>query len=243
MIVKEYDIGWGPQWPMKQLEKKIVKNFLSQYYINDSCSVIVNSVWYTENYHEQVMIELQQLRPTHVFVVAMLDPPIIDLDWFSNLGGSPPTRLLDNDSVGQALAPNPGPEQYGISNDVASLGPIDRWQKHLVNIVTETVWDIEQHNFVSEKTFKPILGLRPFLLYAANGGIKCLHSRGIEPYVTDFADIIDADLSIPYNIPVFVRELCRQPPSYWSMKLSKLRPKLLHNLEQFNYYVRQQCKF
>jgi hypothetical protein len=273
-------------------------------------------VWYNGDYHQQVMAELRELKPTHVYVVAMLDPPIIDLNWFKELGcevvgvgyypdsmffdyfaefsdrflevadreilldgstidtaymclnrkphphrmrlyqglesldllhkgfvsmgGQPPKRLLDNDSEGQNLAPNPGSQQYGINNDVASLGNQDRWQRHFVNIVTETVWNIESSNFFSEKTFKPVLGMRPFLLYALNGAVKCLQARGIEPYVADFADITDLDLHQPEHIPMFVKQLCDQPVSYWRMKYFDLRDKILHNHNQFLKHVAQQ---
>lgn len=316
MILKEYDIGWGTNWPMKQLEKQIVKTKLSKYYTDESRTVIINSVWYTGDYHQRVMAELRDLKPSHIFVVAMLDPPIVQLDWFDELdcevhgigyypgsgyidyfpvfmehfyqpmeqsllltasmidtpymclnrkphqhrmrlyqgleaaglldcgivsmGGTPPLRLLDQDSQGQDLAPNGGTEQYGIANDIVSLGNINNWQRHLVNIITETIWDIEPSNFVSEKTFKPILGLRPFLIYAPNGGVECLRSRGFEPYVDDFKDITDANIREPYNIPVFLTELCKQPTNYLQMKFLQLQEKLLYNQNRFNIYVREQ---
>lgn len=316
MILKEYDIGWGTNWPMKQLEKQIVKTKLSKYYTDESRTVVINSVWYTGDYHQRVMAELRDLKPSHIFVVAMLDPPIVQLDWFDELdcevhgigyypgsgyidyfpvfmehfyqpveqsllltasmidtpymclnrkphqhrmrlyqgleaaglldcgivsmGGTPPLRLLDQDSQGQDLAPNGGTEQYGIANDIVSLGNINNWQRHLVNIITETIWDIEPSNFVSEKTFKPILGLRPFLIYAPNGGVECLRSRGFEPYVDDFKDITDANIREPYNIPVFLTELCKQPTNYLQMKFLQLQEKLLYNQNRFNIYVREQ---
>lgn len=316
MILKEYDIGWGANWSTKKLEQYIVKRVLHDRYHDQSRSVIINSVWYNTDYHQKVIAELREIVPTHIFVVALLDPPIIDLDWFDELdctvtgigyypesnfvdyfalftdqfhinvdhtlllddskintafmclnrkphqhrlrlyqgleelalldcgfvsmGGSPPRRVLENDCSGQNIAPNPGAEQYGIENDVASLGNIDRWQQHFVNIVTETTWDIELCNFVSEKTFKPVVGLRPFLLYAPNGGIKCLHSRGLESYVTDFADITDTDLTQPHNIPVFAAELSKQSRSYWQMKFQLLQSKILHNYNQFKKHVIKQ---
>lgn len=316
MILKEYDIGWGTNWPMKQLEQQVVRTKLSKYYTDESRTVIINSVWYTSDYHQQVMAELREIQPTHIFVVAMLDPPIVQLNWFDELncevlgigyysgpgyidyfplfmqhfyqpvdqsllltasmidtpymclnrkphqhrmrlyqgleaaglldcgivsmGGTPPLRLLDEDGPGQELAPNGGTAQYGIANDIASLGNIDNWQRHFVNIVTETIWDIEPSNFVSEKTFKPILGLRPFLIYAPNGGVECLRSRGFEPYVDDFKDITDANIREPYNIPVFLTELCKQPTNYLQMKFLQLQEKLLHNQNRFNIYVREQ---
>ena len=317
MILKEYDIGWGLNWPMKQLEQQILKNFLAKYSTDSSRSVVINSVWYTGDYHQQVMAELRDLRPTHIFVVALLDPPIVQPEWFAELdcevqgigyypgpgyidycalfvdhfyqpvdqsillsadnmntaymclnrkphrhrmqlytqleqlnllnsglvsmGGDPvPLRTLPNDVVGQDIAPNGGTEQFGITNDIVTLGNIDHWQRCFLNIVTETVWDIEPSNFLSEKTFKPILGLRPFLIYAPNGGTSCLASRGFESYVNDFKDISDLDLTQPWAISNFLNILCGQEQSYWVMKFAELKQKLLFNQHQFKRYVGQQ---
>jgi hypothetical protein len=317
MIIKNFDIGWGTNWPMKQLEQQIVNNLLVQYATDNSQTVIINSVWYTGDYHQQVLQELRELKPTHIFVIAMLDPPIIELKWFDefdcevqgigyypgpgyvdycalfvdhfyrpvdqelllstdkidqaymclnrkphqhrmrlyhgledaglldlgivSMGGNPvPIRSLEEDCEGQEIAPNGGKEQFGITNDIVSLGNINNWQRHFVNVVTETIWDIEPSDFLSEKTFKPILGLRPFLIYAPNGGVACLHSRGLESYVNDFQDMCDINLCEPYNIPVFLTELCKQGPDYWKMKLVDLKEKLLYNQQQFKEHVRKQ---
>lgn len=318
MIVKNFDIGWGNQFPMKRLEQKIVKQFLSKYYQDNSRSVIINSVWYTGDYHQQVLEELREINPTHIFVVALLDPPIIKLEWYSDfdcevvgvgyypgdgyidyfalfmdhfydrisqdilldvekidtpymclnrkphphrmrlyqglnelelldrgfvsMGGDPPLRLLSNDCQGQDFAPNGGAEQYGIGNDIASLGNIDYWQRHFINIVTETAWDVSSVNFLSEKTFKPVVGLRPFLIYAPNGGAECLISRGFEHYINDFGDICDIDLTQPYNVSNFLKVLCEQKSTYWKMKFVQLKEKLLFNQDRFNTYVREQSQ-
>lgn len=313
MIVKNYDIGWGVCWPMKQLEQEILENTLSRFRTDNSRTVVINSVWYTQDYHQTVMQELQKLKPNRVVVVSMLDPPIAQLNWFDvldceviglgyypgsnidyfaefmnrfyqppeydlldsklidtaymclnrkphphrlrlyqglenanildagfvSMGGNPPKRLLADDVAGQDFAPNGGREQYGINNDIASLGNINRWQRHFVNIVTETVWDIESCNFLSEKTFKPILGLRPFLIYAPNGGVDCLCRRGFETYINDFRDIVDIDLREPYNVVEFLRVLVAQPSSYWTMKFDQLKEKMLFNREHFNQYVQK----
>ena len=312
MIVKNYDIGWGPEWSMKHLEQELLDKFISKFRNDTSRTVVINSVWYHGDYHQQVVEELRTLQPTHIVVVAMLDPPTIKLEWFNEfncevigigyypnstvdyfaefmnrffqppdcnllnantidtaymclnrkphqhrvrlyqglkdanildrgfitMGGDPPIRVFEDDVAGQyELAPNGGNEQYGIENDIASLGNTLRWQRHFVNIVTETIWDIESCNFLSEKTFKPILGLRPFLIYAPNGGVECLKRRGFEPYVNDFNDIVDIDLTQPYNIVEFLRVLSNQPCTYWQMKFNQLQEKLLFNREQFNKHV------
>ena len=87
---------------------------------------------------------------------------------------------------------------------------------------------------LSEKTFKPILGHRPFLIYAPNGGIECLYRRGFEPYVNDFSDIVDIDLKEPYNVVEFLKILCQQPKSYYQMKFAQLQEKLHFNRAQFD---------
>lgn len=318
MIIKEYDIGWGSEWPLKQLEKQVVSNMLSTYTVDNSRSVVINSVWYNGDYHQQVIEELKAINPTHVFVVAMLDPPIVKLNWFAelncevlgigyypgpgfvdffalvmdkfftgpdnntllneslvdtafmclnrkphphrvrlynglsnanlldqgfvSLGGTPPVRVLENDCNGQTLAPNGGTEQYGIANDIVTLGNMQRWQQHLVNIVTETSWDIAETDFFSEKTYKPILGLRPFLIYTPGGGVSSLIKKGFEPYVHNFNDIVDIDLTEPYNVVTFLAELSKQPASYLQMKFLQLKEKLLFNQNRFNTYVREQSQ-
>lgn len=315
MVIKEYDVGWGLEWSLKQLENEVVSSMLATYINDHSRSVVINSVWYTDAYHQQVISELKKLSPTHIFVVAMLDPPIVQLDWFAeldcevtgigyypgpgfvdffalvmdkfftgpcndvllnsslidtafmclnrkphphrvrlynglkdanlleqgfvSLGGAPPVRVLENDCNGQDLAPNSGSEQYGIANDIVTLGNSSRWQRHLVNVVTETSWDISKTDFFSEKTYKPILGLRPFLIYTPGGGVSSLSSKGFESYVNDFSDITNADLREPHNIPVLLAELCKQPPTYWKMKFIALKEKLLYNQQRFKEYVKQ----
>jgi hypothetical protein len=55
-----------------------------------------------------------------------------------------------------------------IPNDIYSLGRLDIWQRHFLNIVSETEFTPTSY-FLSEKTFKPIIGLRPFII---NGNPK-----------------------------------------------------------------------
>lgn len=68
----------------------------------------------------------------------------------------------------------------GIPNDILSLGNNDIWCKHFLNVVTETV--IHSDVFVSEKTFKPILGLRPFLVLGDNRLYDVLKDMGVDTF-------------------------------------------------------------
>ena len=84
---------------------------------------------------------------------------LVDLGIVS-MGGDqdyPVQRVLELEAWGTNIAPNAGTEQNGIANDIASLGPAQYWQRHFLNVVTETTWDIDQHCFVSEKIFTMFL--------------------------------------------------------------------------------------
>ena len=148
-----------------------------------------------------------------------------------------PLRLLNHDVEPCYLAPNPGKDQYGIVNDIMSLGPSDVWKKIFVNLVTETVFDVDDQWFVSEKIYKPILGMRPFLVYAPNGARSWLNHAGFENYMDDFYDISDVDLNYADNQVLFLQQLCDQPRAYFQQKYKDLLPKIQHNRNQFTRYI------
>jgi hypothetical protein len=150
--------------------------------------------------------------------------------------------LADSDchDMQNPMAPQATSNHYGIPNDIVSLGHWSNWQRHFVNIVTETFYDINRTGFVSEKIYKPIVGCRPFLVYDPDGGTRWLTQRGFEPYTQDFKDISDLDLSQPHNIPKFLVALCDQTPVYWQKKFIDLQEKILYNKACFVDYVDQQ---
>jgi len=137
-------------------------------------------------------------------------------------------RLLDDVSPTD-IAPNPGTEQYGIVNDIMSLGPMQNWDRCFLDVVTETVFDVDSAWFVSEKIYKPVVGNRPFLVYAANGASGWLRHIGIEPYIRDFQDISDLDLAEPVNLAPFLAILASQGSAYYAHKYLQLSEKIQHN--------------
>ena len=317
MIIQEFNNGWGPEWPLKQFEQSIVDLLLTNIKKDQSRTVVINSVWYTDEYHQQMLSWLRSNPVDRIVLVAMLDAAIPRPDWYSefnceivalgyypgdhsldfcavfvdeflhaptqetlvdsswidtaymclnrkphwhrqqlfnrlsswnllqhgivSMGGSgTAVRSLDLDREHDDLAPNASRDYYGIPNDIVSLGHVENWQRHFLNIVTETFYDINKTGFVSEKIYKPIVGCRPFLVYDPDGGTKWLRDRGFESYVTDFADISDLTLTVPDNIPRFLSVLCEQTPEYWQAKYLALQEKILYNKHHFTEYVQSQ---
>jgi len=318
MIIHKFDNGWGIELPLKKFEQNIVNSLLRHIEIDLSRTVVINSVWYTDEYHQQVLTWLRNNPVDRIVLVAMLDQAIPQPNWYSEfdceiltvgyypgnhavdfcaifvnhyLTAPDLTVLLDSTQIDVAymclnrkphwhrrrlynslksqdvikhgivsmggvngdalqlllvdtehdtLAPNPGREHYGPPNDIVSLGHIKNWQRHFVNIVTETQYDINRAGFVSEKIYKPIVGCRPFLVYDPDGGTQWLRDRGFESYVTDFQDITDLNLSIPDNLANFLAVLCKQTPKYWQAKYLALQEKILYNKHHFTDHVQGQ---
>ena len=328
MILQQFNNGWGSVWTLKKFEQSIVDNLLQHIESDTSRTVVINSVWYSTEYHQQVLTWLRSNPVDRIVLVAMLDQAIPEPSWYSEFDCeilavgyypgkhavdfcalfvehylNPPVQdiLLDatqidtaymclnrkphwhrlklykglqaldivkhgivsmggedgqtrqllevdlektnDDQVNHAnhiLAPNSESAHYGPPNDVVSLGHIKNWQRHLVNIVTETVYDINHSGFVSEKIYKPIVGCRPFLVYDPDGGTRWLQDRGFESYVRDFTDITDLDLTNPDNIAYFLEVLCEQTPEYWQAKYLALQEKILYNKHHFTDYVQDQ---
>ena len=124
--------------------------------------------------------------------------------------------------------------------DAMTLGDINNWNRHFLNVVTETVHDVDSINFWSEKIFKPIVGLRPFLVYSPGGAIDILEQHGFVHYCDDFADISDSDLRQTGNIPNFLKVLSDQPHSYLKKKYQQLTKKISYNKSRFDQYVLEQ---
>jgi hypothetical protein len=318
MIVKRFDNGWGPEYPVKKFEIEILKPFMCHLESLPEKVAIINSTWYTNDYHQTTLEYLRKNSVDVVVLIAMIDPAIPKPEWFAELGckiicvgyypgeyyidfwalfmgkyfdsphltdlvrvddisvgflclnrkphwhrrklydqlcelnlldqglvsmGSetgPPIRTVDNGIEVPELTPNSDVQQYGISNDIVSLGELTNWKKYFLNVITETVYGINTNHFVSEKIFKPILGLRPFLVFDPDGATAWLGARGFENYTKDFTDITDLDLSDPDCIAPFLQTLCQQSPLYWQKKLIDLNPKIMYNKQQFYKYVDDQ---
>ena len=308
MIVKQYDFGWGREWELKQFEKEILDEYLKPLIDSPKKIVIINSTWYSKEYHAVVAEELRQMDVDAIVLVAFIDCAIPNKSWFSDFdipvyelgyydgphnidfwslvcekyytkltfgevsqcdmsvgymclnrkphwhrvkliaqlekfnllqhgyvslgsenSNQPQIKLARDSAKENRLAPNAGSDNRGIINDIVTLGSMENWNNHLVNIVTETVYDINSNHFVTEKTWKPIIGFRPFFIYDTDLGSKWLTNRGFETYANDFADLIDGPVNTPNAVLTLLIQLSRQQMPYYKHKLLDLKEKLLYN--------------
>lgn len=116
------------------------------------------------------------------------------------------------------------PVLSNVKNDIWSLGNIDIWNKCFLNIVSETVQNLNfAVPFVSEKIFKPIIGLRPFICYGHPNTNKLLKKLGFEIFEDEF----NYKPTIDYRNNV--KQIVDLIDNIDIGMYNKLLPKLLHN--------------
>lgn len=96
-----------------------------------------------------------------------------------NIHNLPLPILLTHDSVdtaGDTTAYGDNP----ITNNIHNVGSRVNWNNHVVNIVSETT--LSSTGFISEKTLKPIIGRRPFMILGDMNVYNILHSWGIDTF-------------------------------------------------------------
>jgi hypothetical protein len=102
-----------------------------------------------------------------------------DYDWSEGLGFTP--RTIDDLPLNYKH--NGKHDDFdGIPNDLVTLGRLDIWQRHFLNIVSETEFNDWDPTFVTEKTWKPIIGLRPFVVHGQPDVYAWLQNKGFKTF-------------------------------------------------------------
>ena len=130
-----------------------------------------------------------------------------------------------------------------VPYDISSLGRMDLWQGHFLNIVSETIclpWD---PIFVTEKTWKPILGLRPFILNAQTTIYQWLRDRGFKTFNQYFNGIEVEDVKefeVQDSIIKVVKYLTTLSNSELMAMYKDMMPALIHNRQRFFEFAKEQ---
>ena len=131
-------------------------------------------------------------------------------------------------------------DRFGIPHDIHTLGNMDYWQNHFLNIVGETEFLPWDPMFISEKTWKPIMGLRPFVLNGQTKIYQYLRDHGFRTF-NHYWPHIDIE-----NGPVHdtLIELIRHLESLNSSEIlaiyTDMLPDLTHNKDRFFEFAREQ---
>lgn len=111
----------------------------------------------------------------------------------------------------------------------------DAFEKSKMSIVIEAYLNYDtvvDHTFITEKTFRPIFNLKPFVIFGQSHSLSCLHERGyrtFHPHIDESYDRIDDDL---LRIKTLTEEIVRinaMSHDEFEHLLKTLQPIIEHN--------------
>ena len=125
-------------------------------------------------------------------------------------------------------------DEFGIPHDVLSLHKMDHWQHHFLNIIGATEFNVWDDIFISETQFKPIIGLRPFIINGNVRTYKWLTDRGFKTFNHWFPgiDLEDPDL-VHESICQVIEQLSQMPANQLNSLYQDMLPDLRHNKKLF----------
>jgi hypothetical protein len=132
----------------------------------------------------------------------------------------------------------------GIPNDIYSLGQLEIWNRSFINIVSETQFEFGPNAFLSEKIFKPIIGLRPFVINGSPGIYRILKRAGFDCFEDLFpVDILSKETFVAWKFENH-KHIVESLTSFKNNNLlelhHQLKPRLLYNQQLFYEYASNQ---
>ena len=120
------------------------------------------------------------------------------------------------------------------------LGQMEIWNSSFINLVSESQIKLEFGKvFITEKTFKPIIGMRPFLIYGNQGIYNWLKSQGFDC----FEDLFPVNqLSVATDEDEIFKLVINSLNQFVGKDLNKIyqeiKPRLLANRQHFFKYTK-----
>ena len=151
--------------------------------------------------------------------------------------------LLDEEPNDYAKEGNWGMEMtFGIPHDIHSLGNMNYWQNHFLTIVSETEFNPWDNMFISEKTWKPVLGLRPFVINGQTKIYKYLRDNGFKTFNQYFPVELEniSELEIQNSIIDVLTYLIKLSDTEIKSMYDDMLPALKHNRERFFEFSKEQ---
>lgn len=129
----------------------------------------------------------------------------------------------------------------GVPNDLVSLGRLDLWQNHFLNVVSETEFNEWHPRFVTEKTWKPILGLRPFIIHGQRSIYAWLHANGFRTFNHYWPHVpVETKDDQHGNVLSVIEFLSEKSNSELSAMYEEMLPDLLYNKERYKEFAKEQ---
>lgn len=132
-------------------------------------------------------------------------------------------------------------EFSGIPNDLVSLGRLDIWKTCFLNVVSETEFESDKPRFITEKMWKPIIGLRPFIIHGQTDSYKWLRNNGFYTFNHYWPEIdIENNPDVHATTIQVLAHLSKKTTSELMMLYNTMLPELKHNRIRFFEFAKEQ---
>lgn len=171
-------------------------------------------------------------KPHRNYIVnQLIEKSILDYGWVTYEKGIFPAIDIKSENTDQHLHNND--KRFSRPEDFKSLGDIFIWNNSFSVIVTET--EINDPWQISEKTWKPIIGMRPFFLHGHKNLQKILNDLNFYGP----SDFFKQDFNSAEDITDCLVNLCKKSKNDLFSMYEGFYDKLLHNKNMFIKYANQ----
>lgn len=148
------------------------------------------------------------------------------------------------------------PESWGdhggihgkIPHDLFSLGKLEYWKHHFLTIMGGTIEHNEWDIFVHQIDFKPLIGLRPWLINGQTKNYQFLRDQGFRTFTHYFerADDLekydgqDPDGQLHDALIQTIKDLAKKTPEQLLDLYNQMLPDLLHNRQRWYEWADEQ---
>lgn len=147
----------------------------------------------------------------------------------------------DEDYVkyGHWYTPGTSATPHEIPHDLFSLHNWHCWQHHFLHVVGSTTTWNEDDLFVNQINFKPLIGMRPFIINGQTKQYQWLRDQGFRTFEHLWPDQdltcngIHEDGKLIRAIATVVQSVCDSTPQELQRMYNSMLPDLVHNRERF----------
>jgi hypothetical protein len=133
--------------------------------------------------------------------------------------------------------------EFGIPHDIHTLGNMDLWQQHFLTVVSETEFLPWDNTFVSEKTWKPIIGMRPFIINGQTKIYAWLRTHGFRTFNHFWPHIEMENLTefeVHDSMVAVIKYLATLDTTDIVQMYQRMHDDLVHNRNRFFEFAQEQ---
>ena len=129
----------------------------------------------------------------------------------------------------------------GIPNDLVTLGRLDIWQTCLLNVVSETEFDSWKPRFITEKLWKPMIGLRPFLIHGQTNIYPWLRNHGFRTFNHYWSHIdVETNTDVHATTVEVLKYVSAKSADELMELYTTMLPDIQHNQDRYYEFAKEQ---